>query len=151
MKYLLLLFSHPVMSNSFWPHGLQHARPSCPSKSPGVCPSSCLLHQWCHPAISSSDALFSFCPQSFPASGTLPMSQLFTSDDQNAGVSTSASFLPMNIQDWFPLGLTGLISLLSKGLSGVFSSTTFWGHQFFGILSSLWSSSHNCTWPLGRP
>ena len=127
MKYLLLLFSHPVMSNSFWPHGLQHARPSCPSKSPGVCPSSCLLHQWCHPAISSSDALFSFCPQSFPASGTLPMSQLFTSDDQNAGVSTSASFLPMNIQDWFPLGLTGLISLLSKGLSGVFSSTTVQG------------------------
>ena len=109
------------------PHGLQPARPPCPSSSLGVCPSSCSLHLWCHPAISSSDALFSFCPQSFPASGTLPMSQLFTSDDQNAGVSTSASFLPMNIQDWFPLGLTGLISLLSKGLSGVFSSTTVQG------------------------
>ena len=103
MKYLLLLFSHPIMSSSFLPHGLQHARPPCPSKSPKVCPSSCPFHQWCHPAISSSDAIFSFCPQSFPASGTLSMSQLFTSDDQNIGASASASVLPMNIQDWFPL------------------------------------------------
>ena len=103
MRYLLLLFSHSVMSNSFRPHGLQHARPPCPSKSPKVCPSSFPFHQWCHPAISSSDAIFSFCPQSFPASGTLPMSQLFTSDDENIGASASASVLPMNIQDWFPL------------------------------------------------
>ena len=108
-----------------------------------VCPSSCPLHQWCHPAISSSDALFAFCPQSLPASGTFPVSWLFTSDDQNTGASASASVFPMSIQGWFPLRLTGLISLLSKGLSRVFSSTTVWRHQFFGILPSLWSSSHN--------
>ena len=146
-----LLFSHPVMSDSLWPHGLQHFRPRCPSPSPEVCPSSCPLHQWGHPNISSSDALFSFCPQSFPASGTFPMSGLFTSDDQNTGVSASASVLPTSIQGWFPLRLTGLISMLSKGLLGIFSSSTVQRHQFFGILPSLWSSSHNCTWPLGRP
>ena len=95
---LLVLFSHPVISDSLWPRGLQHTRPPCPSPSPGVCPSSRLLHQWCHPSISSSDALFSFCPQSFPASGTFPMSHLFTLDDQNTGASTSASVLPMSIQ-----------------------------------------------------
>ena len=106
-----LLFSHPVMSDSLWPSGLQHARPPCASPSPEVCPSSCPLHWWCHPAISSSDALFSFCPQSFPASGTFPMSQLFMPDDQNTGVSASASVLPRSIQGWFPLRLTGLISL----------------------------------------
>ena len=114
----------PVMSDSLRPHGLQHTRPLCPSPSPEVCPSSCPLHRWCHPVISSSDALFFFCPHSFPASGIFPMSQLFTSDDQNTAVSTSASVLSMNIQGWFPLRLTGLISLLPKGLSGVFSSTT---------------------------
>ena len=112
MYHALLLFSCPGMSNSLWPHGLQHVRYPCPS---GVCPSSRLLHQWCHPAISSSDALFSSCPQSFPASGTFPMSHLFTSDDQNTGAS--ASVLPVNIQGWSPLRLTGLNSLLSKGLS----------------------------------
>ena len=136
-----LLFSHPVMSDSLWPHGLQHTRPLCPSPSPQICPISCPLHQWCHPAISSSDTLFSFCPQSFPASGTFPMSWLFTSDDQNTGVSASESELSTSIQSWFPLRLTFSISL-SKGLSGVFSSTTIQRHQFFGAPPSLWSSSH---------
>ena len=139
------------MSDSSWPRGLQHTSPPCPSLSPGVCPSSCSLHWWCHPAISSSDTLFSFCPQSFPASGNFPMSQLFAQDDQNTGASASASVLPIKIQGWFPLRLTGLISLLSTGLSGVFSSTTVWRHQFFGALPSLRSSSHNHTWLLGRP
>ena len=148
---LLLLFSCPVISDFLWPHGLQHTRPPCPSPSPEVCPSSCSLYRWCHPAISSSDAFFSFCPQSFPASGTFSMSQLFASDDQNTGVSTSESVLPTSIQGWFSLKLTGLISLLSKGLSGVFSSTIVQRHQFLGVLPSWPSSSHNCTWPLGRP
>ena len=98
-----MLFSCPVVSNSLRAHGLQHTRPPCPSPPPKVCPSSCSLHRWCHPAISSSDALFSFCPKSFPASWIFPVSQLFSSDDQNTGVSASASFLPMSIQGWFPL------------------------------------------------
>ena len=148
---ILLLFSCPVMSDSLRPHGLQHARPPCPSPSPKVCPSSCPLHWWCHLAISSSDALFSFCPQSFPASGTFPMSQLFISGDQNIGASVSASILPMSIQGWFLLRLTGLISVLPKELWGVFSSTTVWRYQFFGSLPSLWSSTHNHMWPLGSP
>ena len=121
------------------PHGLQHTRPPCPSPSPEVCASLCPLHWWCHPAISSSDSLFSFCPQSSPASGTLPMSQVFTSDDPNTGAS--ASVLPVSIQVWFPLKLTGLSPVISKGLSRVFSSTTVQKHQFFGILPSLRSSS----------
>ena len=109
----LLLFSHPVMPDSLQPHGRQHTGPLCPSPSPKVCPSSCPLHQWCHPDTSSSDALFSFCPQSFPASRT-SVSQLFTSDDQNTGASASASVLPKSIQGWFPLRLTGLsIRLMS--------------------------------------
>ena len=112
-----MLFSCPIVSDSLQPHGLQHARPPCPSPSSGVCPSSCSLHQWCHPVISFSDALFSFCPRSFPASGTFPMRCLFTSDDQNTEASASASVLPVIIQGWSPLRLTGLISLLSKGLS----------------------------------
>ena len=124
--------------------------PPCPSSSPEACPSSCPLLWWWHPAISLSDVLFSFCPWYFPGSGTFPMRWLFTSDDQNTRASASASVLQMSIQCWFPLRLTGLISLLSKGLSGVFSSTTVQKHQFFGILPSLRSSSHNCTWPLGR-
>ena len=107
---------------------------------PQVYPSSCSLHRWCHPAISYSDTLFSFCPQSFPASGTFPLSQLFTSSDQNTGASASASVLPMSFQGWFPLRLTGLMSLLSRGLSGVFSGTIIPRHQFFGILLSLWSA-----------
>ena len=144
------LFSHPVMSDSLQPHGLQHARLPCPSSSPEVCPSSCPLHRWCHPAshslTPSSSAL-----NLFPASGTFLMSQLFVSVDQNTGASASALVLPKCIQGWFPLRLTGLISLLSKGLSGVFSSTTVRRHQLFGHLPSLWSSSHIYTWSLGRP
>ena len=147
--YIVLLFSCPVMSDSLWPHKLQHARLPCPLLSPEVCPSSYPLHWWCHPAI-SSHALF-FSPQSFTASGTFPMSQLFQPDDQNTGVSASASVLPMSIQVLFSLRLTGLISLLSKGLSGVFSSTTVQRHQFFSTLLSLQSSSHNCLWPLEGP
>ena len=146
----MLLFSHPVVSNSLRPHGLQLASLPCPLPSPEVCPSSCSLHWWCCPAISSSDTLFSFCPQSFPASGTFPTSCLFASGYQNIGVSASASVLPISVQGWFPLRLTGLI-LLSKGLSGVFSSTAVWRHQFFGVQPSLQSSSHNRTWPLERP
>ena len=138
MYHALLLFSCPGMSNSLWPHGLQHVRYPCPS---GVCPSSRLLHQWCHPAISSSDALFSSCPQSFPAWGTVPVSQLSASDDQGTGVS--ASVFPTCIQGWCPLSLTSLISLQSMGLLGVFSSTTVRRHQFFGAPPSLRFSSHN--------
>ena len=142
----MLSFSCPVMSNSPWPHG--GSRPDlCPSPSSEVCSSSYLLPWWFHPAISSYAILF-FCPQSFPASETFPMSQLFTSDDQDSGASASASVLPVNSQGWSPLGLAGLISLLSKGPSGVFS-TTVWRHQFFGALPSLQSNSHNCTWTLG--
>ena len=151
MLLLLLLFSHLAMSDSLQLHGLQHTSPPCPSPSPGVCPNSCSLYQWCHPTISSSDALFSFCPWSFPASGTFPQSQLFTSDEQNTRVLAWVSVSPVNIQGWIPLRLTGLISLLSKGLSGVFSSITVPGHQFFVTLPSLQSSSHNHMWPLGRP
>ena len=151
MLLLLLLFSHLAMSDSLQLHGLQHTSPPCPSPSPGVCPNSCSLYQWCHPTISSSDALFSFCPWSFPASGTFPQSQLFTSDDQNTRVLAWVSVSPVNIQGWIPLRLTGLISLLTKELSRVFSSTTVWKHQFFGILPSLQTSPHNHMWPLGRP
>ena len=135
-----LLFNRPVMSDSLWLHELQHARPLCPSPSHKVCPSLCPFHQGCHPAISFSDTLFSFCPQSFQASGTFH-SQLFTSNEQTIEVSTSASVLPTSIQGEFPLRLTGLI-LLSKRFSGVFSSTTVWRHQFFGAPPSLQSISH---------
>ena len=117
-------FSHSVVSYSLWPHRLQHARLPCPSPTPGVYLNSCPLSRWCHPTISSSVIPFSSCLQSFPASESFPVSQFFTSDGQNIGASASASFLPMNIQDWFPLGWTGWISLLSKGLSRVFSNTT---------------------------
>ena len=118
-----MLFSSSFVSNSLQPHGLQQARFPCPSLSPRVCSNSCPLSQWCHPTILSSVVPFSSHPQSFPASGSFPMSQLFTLDGQSIGVSSSASVLPMNIQGWFSLGSTGLISLLSKGLSRVFSST----------------------------
>ena len=116
MKVLLLLFNHSVVSSSLWPHGLRHARLPCPSPSPGVCSNSCPCGRWCHPTISSSVTPFS-CPQSLPASGSFPMSHLFTSGDQSIGSSISASVLPNNIQSRFPLGLTGLVSLLSRGLS----------------------------------
>ena len=147
---LMLLFSHSVMSDSLQPIGLQQARPLCPSPSPKVCPSSCSLNRWCHPAISSSDALFSFCLQSFPASVTFPVSQQVTRILE-LQLQPQQQSLPMSIQGWFPLRLTSLISLLSKGLSGVFPSITVQRHQFFGALPSLQSSFHNCMWQLGRP
>jgi len=128
---LLLLFSHWVVSDSLQPHRLQHTRLLCPSPSPGVCSNSCPLSRWCHPTISSSVNPFSSYPYPFPISGYFPMSWLFASGRQNIEVSTSASVLPLNIQGRFPLGLTGLISLLFKGLSRVFSTTTVRKHQFF--------------------
>ena len=124
-------FSHSVMSDSLRPHELQHARPPCPSPTPGVYPNSCPSSRWCHPTISSSVVPFSSCLQSFPASGSFPRSQFFTSGGQSIGVSASASVFPMNVQDWFHLGLTGVISLQSKGLSRVFCNTTVQKHQFF--------------------
>ena len=135
-------FSCSVMSDSLWPQGLQHTRLPCPSSTPRVYSNSCPLSQWCHPAISSSLVPFFSFLQSFPASGSFQMSQFFTSGGQSIGVSASASIFPMNIQDWFPLGLTGLISLQSKGLSRVFSNTTVQKHpspqhQFFGTQLSL--------------
>ena len=114
---LLLLFSHYVVSDFLWPRGLYHARLLCPLLSPRVCSNSCPLSQWCYLTISSSATLFSSCPQSFPASESFPMSWLFTASGQSIGASASASVFPMDIQDWFPLGLTSLISLQSKGLS----------------------------------
>ena len=119
----LLLFSHLVVSDSLQPHGVQHSRLPCPSLSPEVYSNSCPLSRWCHPTISSSVALFPSCPQSFPASRSFPVSRLFTSCGESIGAS--ASVPPVNVQGWFPLGLTGLILFLSKGHSRVFSSTTF--------------------------
>ena len=131
------------------PHGSQHARSPCPSPTPRVYSNSCLLSRWCHPAISSSVIPFSY-PQSLPASGSFPMSQLFTWGDQSIGVSASASVLPMSTQDW-SLGWTGWISLQSKGLSRVLSNTTDQKHQFFGAQRSSQSNSHIHTWPLEKP
>ena len=145
----VFIVQSPVMSDSLQPHRLQHARPPYPLPPSKVCPSSCPLHRWCHPAISSSDALFSFCPQSFPVSGIFPVSRLFASGEQNTAASSSALVFLMSIQGWFPVRLTGLISLLSKGISRVFSSTTFWKHQFFGAQSYSWSNI--CTWLLEKP
>ena len=146
---LLLLFSHYVMSDHLRPHELQHARLPCRSLSPGVCSSSCPLSRWCHSTISSSVASSS-CPQSFSASGSFQMIQFFTSGGQSIGASASASVLPRN-QSWFPLGLTGWISLQSKGLWRAFSSTTIWKHQFFNSQLSLWASFHIHTWLLEKP
>ena len=129
--------SHSVVPDSLWPHGLQHPRPPCLSPTPGVYSNSCPLSQWWHPTISSSVIPFSSCLQSFPASASFQMSHFFTSGGQRIGVSASTSVLPMNIQDWFPLGWTCWISLQSKGLSRVFSSTTVKKHQFFSAQLSL--------------
>ena len=126
------------MSYSLQPHGLQHARPPCSSPAPGIYSNSCPLSQWCHPTISPSVILFSSCLQSFPASGSFPVSHLFPSGGQSIGVSASTSVLPVNTQDWFPLGWTGWISLQSKGLSRVFSNTTVQKHHFFGAQLFLW-------------
>ena len=143
-------FSRSVVSDSLGPHESQHARPPCPSPTPGVYSNSCPLSQWCHPAISSSVIPFSSCPQSLPASGSFPMSQLFASGGQSIGVSASTSVFPMNTQDWSPLGWTGWISLQSKGLSKVFSNTTVQKHKFFGTQLSSQSNSHIHTWPLEK-
>ena len=124
-------FSHSVVSDSLQPYGLQHARLPCPSPTPGACSNSCPSSRWCHPTISSSVFPLSSCLQSFPASGPFLMSWLFTSRGQSIRASALASVLPMNIQDWFPLRLTGWIFLQSKGLSRVFSNTTIQKHQFF--------------------
>ena len=146
-----LLFSCEVVSDCLWFHGLQQTRLLCPSLFPGVYSNSCPLIQWCHPTISSSATPFSSCPQPFPASRSFPVSQLFTSSGQRIGASASASVLPMNIQRWFPLRLTGWISLQSKGLSRVFSNTTVQKHQFFGAQPSLWFNSQINTWLLEKP
>ena len=129
------------MTNSLQPYGLQHTRLLCPLPPPRVCSNSCPLSQWIHPTISSSVIPFA-CLQSFPASGSFLMSWLFTSGSQDIGASASASVLPMNIQGWFPLRLTDLISLLSRGLSGVFSNTTVQKHQFFAAQPSLRVNSY---------
>ena len=144
-------FSLSVVSNSLHPHKPQHARPPCPSPTPGVHPNSCPLSRWWHPTISSSVVPFSSCPQSFPASGSFQMSQLFTSGGQSIGVSTSASVLPMNTQDWSPLGWTGCLSLQSKGLSRVFCNTAVQKHLFFGAQLFSQCNSHIYTWPLEKP
>ena len=143
--YVLLSFSCSVVSNSLQPHGLQHTRPPCPFPTPRVYSNSCPLSRWCHPTISSSVVPFS-CLQSFPASESFPISQFFASGGQRTGASVWESVLPMNIQDWFPSGLTGLISLQSKGLSRDFSNTTVQKNQFFGTQLPLWFKSHICTW-----
>ena len=144
-------FSHSVMPDSLWPHGLQLSRPSCPSPTPGVYPNLCPSSLWCHPSISSSVVPFSSCPQSLPASVSFPMTQLFAWGGQSIGVLALAPFLPMNTQDWSPLGWTGWISLQSKGLSKVFSNTTVQKHQFFDAQLSSQSNSHIHTWPLEKP
>ena len=140
------------MSNSLQPHGWQQARLPSPSPSPRACSNSCPLNQWCHPTISSSVIPFSSCLQSFPASGYFPMSQFFASGGQSIGSSTSASVLPVNSQSWFPFRLIVLISLLSKGLSRVFSSTTAWKHQFFSaslLYGPTLTPVHDFGWTLG--
>ena len=144
-------FSHSVMSDSLRFHESKHARPPCPSPTPGVYPNSCPLTGWCHPAISSSVIPFCSYPQSLPASGSFPMSQLFAGGGQNTGVSALASVLPMNTHDWSPLEWTGWTSLQSKGLSRVFSNTTVQKHQCFGAQLFSQSKSHNDTWPLEKP
>ena len=149
--WLLLFRQYSVLSSSLWPHGLQHTKLPCLSPSSGVCSNSSPLTQGCHPTISSSVIPFSSCLQSFPASGSFPMSWLFTSGSQSVGASASSSVFPISIQGWFPLGLTGLISLLSKGLSKVFFSNTVWKHQLFDFQPALWSISHICTQLLEKP
>ena len=144
-------FSRSVVSDSLWPNEPQHTRPPCPSPTPRVYPNPCPLCRLCHPTISSSVVPFSSSPQSFPASGSFQMSQLFTWGSQNIGVSASASVLLVNTQDWSPLGWTGWISLQSKGLSRVSSNITVQKHQFFGAQLSSQSNSHIHTWLLEKP
>ena len=143
--------SHSVVSDSLPPHESQHAKPPCPSPAPRVHPDSRPSSQWCHPAISSSVIPFSSCPQSFPASESFPISQLFAWGGQSTGVSALASFLPKNTQGWSPSEWTGWTSLQSKGLSRVFSNTTVQKHEFFSAQPSSESNSHNHTWPQEKP
>ena len=151
-KHLISVqFSCSVVSDSLQPHESQHARPPCPSPTPGVHPSPHPSSQWCHPTISPSFTSLSSWPQSFPASESFPVSQLFSWGGQSIGVSALASVLPMNTQDWSPLEWTSWISLWSKGLSRVFSNTTVQNHQFFGAQLSSQSNSHIHTWPLEKP
>ena len=147
----VLLASCSILSDSLWPHGLQHVSLPCPSPTPRACSNSWPSSQWCHSTISSSVIPFSSCLQSLPASGSFQMSWLFTWSGQRIGASALTSILLMKIQELIPLGLTGLISLQSKGLSRVFSSTTVWKHQFFGAQPSLGSNSHICSWLLDKP
>ena len=147
---LSVQFSHSV-SESLRTHRLQHARLPCPSLTPEAYSNSCPLSQWCHLTISSSVIPFFSCLQSFPITGSFPMSQPFPSDGQSMGASSSTSVLPLKIQSWFSLGWTGLISLQSNRLSRVFSNTTVQKHQFFGTQLSLWSNSQIHTWPLEKP
>ena len=151
MKFSSVQFSCSVVSDSLWPQELQHSRPTCPSPTPKVYPNSCPLSQWCYLTISSSIIPFSSCLQSFPASGSFQMTQLFAWGGQSIGVSASTSVLPMNTQDWSPLGWTGWISLQAKGLSRVFSNTTVQKHQFFSTQLSSESNSHIHTWLLEKP
>ena len=150
MPFQKVEFSCSVVSYSLWRHILQHASLPCLSPTPRACSNSRASSWWSHPTISSSVVPFSSCLQSFPASGSFPTSQFFTSGGQNIGASTSASILPMNIQDWFPLGLTGLVSLKSKRLSRVLFNITVQKHQFFGTQLFLLSNSHMHTWLLGK-
>ena len=149
IPHFLLLFSQfssvAQSCPTLWRHGLQHARLLCPSPIPRACSNSCTWSGWCHPTTSSSS-----CLQSFPASGSFPISQLFTLGGQSIGASASASVLSVNIQDWSPLGWTGLISLQSKELARVFSNTTVQKHQLLGTQTSLWSNSHVHTWLLEK-
>ena len=139
-------FSLSVMSDSLWPHGLQQARPPCPLPTPGACSNSCPSSQWCHPIISSSSISFSSCLQSFPASGCFPMSRFLASGGQSIGVSASAPVLPVTIQDWFPFGCTGWISLQSKELSRVFSNSTVLIHSCWAVhrwdSQTPWTQKH---------
>ena len=151
IQFSSVQFSRSVVSDSLWPHASQHPRPPCPSPSLGVYPNSCPLSQWCHPAISSSVIPFSSCPQSLPASGSFPMSQLFAWGGQSIRISASASVPPVNTQDWSPLGWTSWISLQSKGFSSIFSNTTVQKHQFFSAQLSSQSNSHIHTWLLEKP
>ena len=151
VKLFSVQFSCSVVSDSLWPHESQHTRPPCPSPTPGVHSDSSPSSPWCHLAISSSVVPFSSCPQSLPASKSFPMSQLFGWGGQSTGVSASASFPPKKSQGWSPSEWTGWVCLQSKGLSRVFSNTTFQKHQFFGAQLSSQSNSHTHTWPLEKP
>ena len=148
---MLLLFSCSTLSDSLWPHGLQHARLPYPSSSPGACSNACALSRWCHPTVSSSVVPFSSCLHSFSASGSFPVSQIFELEGESTRASVSASVLPVNIQCWFPLELAGFIFLLCNGRSEVFSSTTVWKHWVFDAQPCLWSNFHICTWLLEKP